>query len=63
MSQFFTYLAAALLALVAVVLLLGLMNMVRGGSSNRSQILMRYRVLLQALAVAAIVVALVYAAG
>ncbi|MBS7805138.1 twin transmembrane helix small protein [Rhizobiales bacterium TNE-4] len=34
-------------AAVAVVLLLGLVNMMRGGSPNRSQTLMRWRVLLQ----------------
>ena len=38
-------------ASVAVVLLLGLLNMVRGGSPNRSQQLMRWRVLLQFLAI------------
>ena len=32
---------------VAVVLVLGLWNMMRGGSANRSQQLMRMRVLLQ----------------
>jgi len=36
---------------VAVVLLLGLLNMLRGGSANRSQQLMRARVLLQFLAI------------
>ncbi|MGO9361470.1 MAG: twin transmembrane helix small protein [Xanthobacteraceae bacterium] len=35
------------LAAVAVVLLLGLLNMMRGGSPNTSQRLMRWRVLLQ----------------
>lgn len=34
-------------AAVAVVLLLGLVNMMRGGSPSRSQTLMRWRVLLQ----------------
>jgi hypothetical protein len=34
-------------AAVALVLLLGLVNMLRGGSPNRSQNLMRLRVLLQ----------------
>ena len=34
-------------AAVALVLLLGLINMMRGGSPNRSQKLMRLRVLLQ----------------
>ena len=36
---------------VALVLLLGLLNMMRGGSPNRSQKLMRWRVLLQFVAV------------
>jgi hypothetical protein len=36
---------------VAFVLLLGLFNMLRGGSANRSQKLMRTRVLLQFLAI------------
>jgi uncharacterized membrane protein len=36
---------------VAVVLLLGLINMMRGGSPNRSQNLMRLRVLLQFVAI------------
>ena len=36
---------------VAVVLLLGLVNMMRGGSPNRSQQLMRMRVLLQFVAI------------
>lgn len=37
--------------LVAIVLVLGLANMVRGGSPNTSQKLMRLRVLLQFVAV------------
>ena len=36
---------------VAFVLLLGLLNMMRGGSPNRSQKLMRMRVLLQFVAI------------
>ena len=36
---------------VAVVLLLGLINMMRGGSPNRSQKLMQWRVLLQFVAI------------
>ena len=36
---------------VAVVLVLGLINMMRGGSPNRSQKLMRLRVLLQFVAI------------
>ena len=35
------------MAAVAVVLVLGLINMMRGGSANRSQSLMRWRVGLQ----------------
>lgn len=38
-------------ASVALVLLLGLINMMRGGSPNRSQKLMRLRVLLQFVAI------------
>jgi Hypoxia induced protein conserved region len=41
-------------AAVAIVLLLGLVNMLRGGSPNRSQQLMRLRVLLQFLAIVVI---------
>jgi uncharacterized membrane protein len=41
---------AAIIA-VAVVLLFGLVNMMRGGSPNRSQKLMRLRVLLQFVAI------------
>ncbi|EEA93632.1 Hypoxia induced protein conserved region [Pseudovibrio sp. JE062] len=41
-----TLVPIALLA-VALVLALGLWNMMRGGDPNRSQKLMRYRVLLQ----------------
>ncbi len=36
---------------VAIVLLLGLVNMLRGGNANRSQQLMRVRVLLQFVAI------------
>jgi uncharacterized membrane protein len=36
---------------VALVLLAGLVNMMRGGSPNRSQTLMRWRVLLQFVAI------------
>ncbi len=43
---------------VAVVLVLGLINMMRGGSPNRSQQLMRMRVLLQAVAIVVALLAL-----
>jgi hypothetical protein len=39
------------LAAVAIVLLLGLFNMMRGGSQKKSQSLMRWRVILQAVAI------------
>jgi hypothetical protein len=39
------------LGAVATVLLLGLWNMMRGGSPNRSQTLMRWRVILQFIAI------------
>jgi hypothetical protein len=42
-----TFLLPIALGAVALVLLLGLINMMRGGSPNRSQTLMRWRVLLQ----------------
>ena len=48
---------------VAVVLLLGLINMVRGGSSNTSQRLMRWRVGLQFLAVIVIMAVVWWRAG
>ena len=46
------------LAAVFVVLLLGLFNMMRGGSASRSQTLMRWRVGLQFLAIVIVVVIL-----
>ena len=45
-------------AAVFVVLVLGLINMLRGGSPNRSQNLMRLRVILQAFAILAIMLVL-----
>jgi hypothetical protein len=45
---------------VAVVLLLGLWNMLRGGSPGRSQTLMRWRVGLQFLAIIIIMAALYF---
>ncbi len=45
---------------VAVVLVLGLVNMMRGGSSNQSQKLMRWRVGLQFLAIVVIVIVLYF---
>ena len=47
-------------ALVAVVLLLGLVNMLSGGSGNQSQMLMRWRVGLQFVAIVVIVAVLYF---
>ena len=41
---------------VAVILILGLVNMMRGGSPQRSQNLMRWRVTLQFLAIIVIII-------
>ncbi|HZP79256.1 MAG TPA: twin transmembrane helix small protein [Pseudolabrys sp.] len=46
-----TYLVPLAIIAVAIVLVLGLTNMMRGGSPNRSQQLMRLRVLLQFVAI------------
>ena len=59
MSDFMSHYAvpAAVIA-VAIVLVLGLVNMMRGGSPNRSQKLMRLRVLLQFVAIVVIMAAI-----
>jgi hypothetical protein len=55
MSEFLIYgLVPIAVAAVAVVLVLGLTNMARGGSPQRSQKLMRLRVLLQFVAIVVI---------
>jgi heme/copper-type cytochrome/quinol oxidase subunit 4 len=46
-----TTLSFLAVAAVAAVLVLGLFNMMRGGSPNRSQTFMRWRVMLQFLAI------------
>jgi hypothetical protein len=53
-----TYIVPLAIAAVAVVLFLGLGNMMRGGSPNTSQKLMRMRVLLQFVAIAIIMATL-----
>ncbi|GFO83287.1 MAG: hypothetical protein A49_29140 [Methyloceanibacter sp.] len=50
------------LAAVGVVLLAGLVNMLRGGNPNTSQLLMRWRVVLQFIALC-LVVAAIYFSG
>jgi hypothetical protein len=54
MNTFVSTLVPVAVAMVAGVLLLGLVNMMRGGSANVSQRLMRTRVLLQFLAIVVI---------
>jgi len=52
MSDFFArYLVPIAVGAVAIVLVLGLANMLRGGSPNTSQKLMRWRVVLQFIAI------------
>jgi Hypoxia induced protein conserved region len=59
MSNFMSHIAVPIAIIaVAIVLLLGLINMMMGGSGNTSQKLMRLRVLLQAIAIGVIMLAL-----
>jgi Hypoxia induced protein conserved region len=57
-----TFIVPIAVAAVALVLLMGLLNMMRGGSPNRSQKLMRLRVLLQFVAIV-IIMLTVWAMG
>jgi hypothetical protein len=58
MSTLFSFLIPISLAAVLVILALGLWNMMRGGSANRSQKLMRMRILFQFIALVVIMTAL-----
>ena len=58
MSNIFYTLVPFAIAAVAIILLLGLINMMRGGSPNVSQKLMRLRVLLQFVAIVVIMAAI-----
>ena len=62
MDAFVSALVPVAVAAVAVVLALGLFNMMRGGSPNTSQTLMRARVLLQFVAIVVIMGVLWYRA-
>ena len=55
MNHFWNYLVGAMLLAVMLALFLGLANMLRGGSPNRSQRLMRWRVGLQLAAVLVVI--------
>ncbi|MGO9544583.1 MAG: twin transmembrane helix small protein [Rhodomicrobium sp.] len=61
METFSKALILAALFAVGAVLALGLGNMMRGGSSNRSQKLMRWRVALQFIAILVILTSLYFA--
>jgi hypothetical protein len=61
MDSIFDILVPLAVGAVAVVLLFGLANMMRGGSPSRSQQLMRLRVLLQAIAIAVVMAAVYFA--
>ena len=61
-SALATFIVPIAVGAVAVVLLLGLFNMLRGGSPNTSQRLMRLRVLLQFIALV-IVMLTIWAMG
>jgi len=62
MQDLVGYAVPLALAAVAIVLLLGLWNMLRGGSPNLSQTLMRWRVILQFIAICIVMLA-IYLAG
>ncbi len=56
MSEFFNILVTISVLAVALVLILGLTNMLKRGSANRSQKLMRLRVIAQFIAIILIMV-------
>lgn len=63
MSSFFTGLTLLVMGLVVIVLIRGLVNMAKGGSGNTSNKLMQARVLLQAIAIALIMLTLWFTGG
>ena len=61
MTEFLYYLLVPLaIGAVGLVLVLGLVNMARGGSPQKSQKLMRLRVLLQFVAIVVILVTILF---
>jgi hypothetical protein len=62
MADILRWLGPVAVGAVAVVLLLGLFNMLRGGSGNTSQLLMRWRVALQFVAIIILMAALYWQA-
>jgi len=63
MSSAVMYLVPIALLAVAAVLVLGLWNMLRGDNANRSQKLMRWRVVLQLVAVILVMTAIYFTRG
>ncbi len=63
MSQFMPYFIPIALGAVTIVLFLGLWNMMKGGSASRSQTLMRWRVGLQFIAIAVVMIMLYFSVG
>jgi hypothetical protein len=61
MDQLFQALLPIMLISVGAVLVLGLWNMMRGSNPGRSQTLMRWRVILQFIAIAVAMAALYFA--
>ncbi|WP_075221976.1 twin transmembrane helix small protein [Acuticoccus yangtzensis] len=63
MPTIVTFITVVAALSVAMVLLMGLWNLVRGGSPNRSQALMRMRVLLQLVTIVIAMLALYFTTG
>jgi cytochrome b subunit of formate dehydrogenase len=58
MSEILKWVAPIAITAVAIVLIFGLINMMKGGSPNTSQKFMRWRVILQFIAVAILMLVL-----
>jgi glucan phosphoethanolaminetransferase (alkaline phosphatase superfamily) len=58
MSEILKWVAPIAIAAVAIVLIFGLINMMKGGNPNTSQKFMRWRVILQFIAVAILMLVL-----
>ena len=63
MSTAFNIIAIIFMFAVVIVLIRGLLNMMRGGSGNRSNKLMQARIVLQFFALVFIVLAVYFAGG
>ena len=63
MSNVVPYLVPIAIGAVTIVLFAGLWNMMRGGSASRSQMLMRWRVGLQFVAIVVIMAAIYVMSG